>query len=249
MTILPDGRVLFAGGYSGHSTGPTYRTAEIYDPDLDSWSATSDMAEVRTRHTATLLTTGPNAGKVLLVGGSDRFPNNTATSGCELYDPASGSWSATGSLNESRSLHTATLLASGQILVVGGQVMVGTAHRDSAELYDPQSGTWSLVAPMGTPRANQTATLLLSGEIFIAGGAGGPGVSNPLATTEFYDPQTDTWSAAASMATPRHQHSAALLPDGQVIVVGGLSNGTILASTEIFDSESVPVELMSFSIE
>ncbi len=234
MTLLPDGRVLHAGGYNGHGSGPTYDTADIYDPAADSWSATATMAEVRTGHTATLLTTGPNAGKVLVVGGSDRAPSNTATSGCEVYDPASGTWSATGSLNESRSLHTATLLPSGKILVIGGQYTIGAVNRNSAELYDPSSGTWSLVTPMSVPRAGHTATFLVSGEVLVAGGATVGGGSGPHTASEIYDPQSDAWSAAASMAIPRTRHGAALLPDGRVIVVGGLSNGARLSSTEIF---------------
>ena len=249
VTLLPDGRLLFAGGYSGHSTGPTYQTAEIYDPNTDSWSGTGAMAEVRTGHTATLLTAGPNAGRVLVVGGSNRAPSNTATTGCELYDPSSGIWSATGSLHESRSLHTATLLPSGQVLVVGGQFTISATNRNSAELYDPQSGTWSLVAYMNVRRANQTATLLLSGDVLVVGGAMGPGFNSPLTAVEVYDPQSDSWSVAASMATPRILHNAALLPDGRIIVMGGLSNGAILSSSEIFDPGMVPVELMSFSIE
>ena len=246
LTLLPDSRVLHAGGYSGHGTGPTYHTADLYDPGTDSWSATGTMAEVRAGHTATLLTVGPAAGEVLVVGGSDRAPNNTATSGCELYDPATGAWSATGSLNESRSLHTATLLPSGQVLVVGGQSALGAVNRSSAELYDPENGTWSLTAPMTMPRALQSATLLLSGEVLVAGGIAVSGDNAALRSTEIYDPLADTWSADASMANPRGAHSAARLPDGRVIVVGGL-NGTPLAGTEIFtpgdsdrDGDGVP---------
>lgn len=235
LTRLPDGRVLHSGGYNGHGTGPTYNTADIYDPSMDSWSATGSMAAVRLGHRAILLTIGPNAGKVLVTGGSDRAPSNTSTSGCELYDPGSGTWSATGSLNESRNSHTATLLLSGQVLVVGGQITSDAVNRDSAELYDPQSGTWSLAAPTSGPRAHQTATLLLSGEVLVVGGTTGISGSSSLTTVEIYDPLSDSWSVAASMATPRLQHSAALLPDGRVIVVGGVSDGEIFSSTEIFD--------------
>lgn len=249
LTRLLDGRVLFAGGYSGHSSGPTYRSAEIYYPATDTWAATGDMASVRTGHSATLLTTGPNAGKVLVVGGSDRAASNVATSGCELFDTSSGTWSATGSLNESRSLHTATTLPSGAVLVVGGQYILGSGNRISTEIYDPVSGTWTSAASMPVPRANHSATLLLSGQVFVAGGATGPGTAGTLSRAEIYEPDSDSWSAAASMSTARLQHSAALLPDGRVIVVGGLSGGTILSSTEIYDPGVIGVELMSFTIE
>ncbi|MEE8525591.1 MAG: kelch repeat-containing protein, partial [Thermoanaerobaculia bacterium] len=201
-------------------------------------TSTSPTPELRSGcagHTATLLTTGPNAGRVLVVGGSDRAPNNTATIGCELYDPASGTWSVTGSLNESRSLHTATLLPSGQILLIGGQSALGAVNRSSAEIYDPDTGTWSLAAPMSEPRSVHTATLLLSGEVLVAGGITVSGGSDDTSSAEIYDPLSNSWSAAGSMATPRRSHSAALLADGRVIVVGGRSSGTLLSGSEIFD--------------
>ncbi|MEM7354531.1 MAG: kelch repeat-containing protein, partial [Acidobacteriota bacterium] len=233
MTLLPDGRVLMAAGYNGHSSGPTYDSAEIYDPATDSWSVTGFMAEVRAGHSATLLTKGPDAGKVLVVGGSDRAPSNLATTGCEIYDPATGTWSATGSLNESRSQHTATLLPSGEILVAGGQYKINTETRASAELYDPLSGTWALVAPMSEPRAHHSATLLPSGQILIAGGSTVSNGSGVLSTTEIYDSTLNTWSPAPSLTTSRILHGAALLADSRVIVIGGQDGGTRISSTEI----------------
>src|SRR6266513_3714758 len=82
-------------------------------------------------HTATLL---PN-GKVLVAGGGDI---NGIHASAELYDPASGAWSATGSLATARSGHTATLLPNGRVLAAGGGD--GGSIHASAELYDPASG-------------------------------------------------------------------------------------------------------------
>src|SRR4029077_3614336 len=89
----------------------------------------------RYAHTATLL---PN-GKVLVAGG---YGNTGYLSSTELYDPARGTWTATGSLNNARSYHTATLLPNGKVLVAGGFGIGGVFFR-SAELYDPVSGTWT----------------------------------------------------------------------------------------------------------
>ena len=116
-------------------------------------------------HTATLL---PN-GKVLVAGGY----NSGYLTSAELYDPASGSWSATGSLNTARQAHTATLLPNGKVLVAGGDN--GSGYLTSAELYDPASGSWSATGSLNTARYFHTATLLPNGKVLVAGGLNGSG--------------------------------------------------------------------------
>jgi hypothetical protein len=97
----------------------------------------------------------------------------------ELYDPESGSWKATGSLNVTRSQHTATLLPNGKVLVAGG-----FAELASAELYDPAIGTWSTTDDLATGRDRHTATLLHDGQVLVAGGANN---NNALLSAELYD--------------------------------------------------------------
>src|SRR5438034_3588093 len=111
-------------------------------------------------HRATLL---PN-GKVLVAGG---FGNGGYLASAELYDPLSGTWTASGSLGTKRADHTATVLPNGKVLVVGG---VYDTYLASAELYDPASGTWTATSSLVTERSNHTATLLLNGKVLVAGG-------------------------------------------------------------------------------
>jgi hypothetical protein len=234
-TLLPSGKVLVAGGDSATTSGgvnPSLASAELYDPATGTWTATGSLGTARGQYTATLLA----SGKVLAAGGRNTFtggvPFNYFASS-ELYDPATGTWTATGSLGTARTTHTATLLPSGKVLVAGGFYSLdggySAIYLTSAELYDPGTGTWTSTGSLGTARGSHTATLLSSGKVLVAGGAGNSGF---LASAELYDPATGTWAAMGSLATTRYGHTATLLPSGKVLVAGG-ANGVALA--ELYD--------------
>jgi hypothetical protein len=124
----------------------------------------------------------PN-GKVLVAGGYHNSPVSSLAS-AELYDPASGVWTATGNLVTSRDAHKATLLPDGEVLVEGGQQVGTFGSLASAELYDPASGTWTATSSLATGRIFHTATLLANGKVLVASGLGSRRLT---ASAELYD--------------------------------------------------------------
>jgi len=225
-TLLVSGKVLVAGG----DDGSFLLTAELYDPSANAWTAAAPMATSRNGHTANLLP----SGMVLITGGY----NNTYQAGAEVYDPVVNAWSSAGSLGTARQLHTATLLPNGRVLIAAGTGSVTSLA--SAELYDVgATGSWAHAALPAAPAADvgQSTTLLPSGEVLEAGGEGYSPTSAILSSAQRYDPATNTWSAAAPMATARAAHTATLLRSGEVLVAGGyydLQTHT-LASAERYD--------------
>src|ERR1035437_10985201 len=118
-TLLADGRVLVAGG--GNTAAPTFAataSAEIYDPASNSWTVAASMAGPRTLHTATLL----SDGEVLVAGGATAYTSSlgTVTASAEIYDPRADAWHATAPMSAARYIGSATSLANGRVLVVGG---------------------------------------------------------------------------------------------------------------------------------
>jgi N-acetylneuraminic acid mutarotase len=226
-TLLPDGKVLVAGGYDGHSN---LASAEVYDPASRTWATTGNLTAGRISYTATLL---PN-GKVLVAGGISGAIFETRSA--ELYDPATGIWTPTGSLNAGHYSHTATLLPDGRVLVVGG--FQQSSYRPPipmpvAELYDPATGTWSPTGNLITGRGNHTATLLPNGKVLVAGGESG----SPVASAELYDVASGTWTSTGNLNTARTGHTATLLLNGKVLVAAGGGTG-FLVSAELYDAGS-----------
>ncbi len=195
------------------------------------WTSTGNLGFARDLQTATLL---PN-GKVLVAGGQGIAPGSgNGFASAELYDPASGTWTATGSLIAARESHTATLLPNGKVLVAGGSA--GSGPLASAELYDPASGTWTATGSLTDAREVHAATLLPNGRVLVTGGFGTAGI---VALAELYDPASGTWTATGSLANARAEHTATLLPNGNVLVAGGIDSvGNRSASAELYDPAS-----------
>jgi WD40 repeat protein len=228
-TLLRDGKVLVAGGSSGAGMDLFFlANAELFDPVAGAFTPARSMGMARAGHTATLL----RNGKVLIAGDGGFGPT------AEIYDPAGDSFTPTGSMAFGRLGHTATLLPNGKVLVAG-------SRSATAEVYDPATGSFTLTGSMGTAREHHTATLLPDGRVLVVGGT--YFIQNPdgtftfvtLATAEVYDPTTGTFTPTGSMGTAREHHTATLLPDGRVLVVGGGASGGsfsgALATAEIYN--------------
>ena len=227
MTLLPNGKVLAAGG-GGYIVSYDYDildSAELYDPATGKWSITGRMNEPRFGHTATLL----SDGRVLVAG------SGTA----ELYDPATAIWSRTGSPISNRWGHTATLLQNGKVLVAGGYGVTSADgafdYLGSAELYDPATGTWSATGSLSDARCCHTATLLQDGRVLVAGGSNDLDDGVALTSAELYDPGAGGWTRTGAAILKGYPHAATLLPGGKVLVAG-LDEGNARAfSAELFD--------------
>ncbi len=218
--LLSDGRVLIVGGEGYEASA----SAELYDPKAGAFTATGPPITARYSHTATLLADG----RVLIVGGSNHDDPGVrrVASSAELYDPATGAFSQTGSTTTDRVDHKATLLTDGRVLIAGGSWRDG-----SAEVYDPKTGTFTRTGSMTTDREFHTATLLSDGRVLIAGGRA---VTANLASAELYDRKTGAFSPAGSMTSYRYLHTSTLLSDGRVLIAGGATGMGQLASAEMY---------------
>jgi hypothetical protein len=205
-------------------------TAELFDPVTATFAATTgSMVQARVSHTATLLSNG----KVLLTGGIQGVPPATTTlAEAELYDPAAGKFSQTaGSMATARQWHTATLLASGKVLVTGGLDSTGKSV-GTAELFDLTAQSFTpTTGNMVSPRAFHTATLLGDNTVLLAGGV--DTTNNAIASAEIYDPASGNFASTGGLVTARQQHTATLLQNGKVLVTGGLDTGA-LATAELY---------------
>lgn len=162
-TLLQNGEVLIAGGAdsSGYLT-----SAELYNPSTGTFTATGSLHTSRDLFTATLL----QDGEVLVAGGENTNLIAPFLTDAELYNPSTGKWSVTGSLNNGRYNHTATLLNNGEVLIAGGG-----AHLASAELYNPSTGKFKLTGSLNTGRTDHRTVLLNNGEVLTTGGYDGNG--------------------------------------------------------------------------
>jgi hypothetical protein len=222
--LLSNGEVLVAGG--NNNTDGYLSSAEVYNPSTGKWTLTGSMTVPRIGHDAVLL----QNGQVLVAGGANAStPLCTSLATAELYNPATGTWTATGSMKESvgRFLFTLTLLSNGKVLAAGG-ANCGNGGLLSAELYNPATGTWTATGTMTGGNQSTGAVLLQNGRVFVVG------------NDNLYNPSTGNWAAAAKDPIGG-EAPAVLLPNGDVFAAGTIQGDSIYnPSTEQWTTFAPP---------
>lgn len=193
-------------------------------PVADALEPTGSMSVARADHVAATL---PD-GRVLVAGGNSN--GGVSTSGAEFYDPATGAFAPTAPLVVARSRAGVATLADGRVLVVGGvrQTATGGEFLRSAEIYDPASASWNLTGSVtGNSSVGGPAIVsLLDGRVLVI----------TSSNSQWFDPATGMFSQAVELLTRRSGASAALLPDGRVLLSGGQDlSSTALTSADIWD--------------
>lgn len=215
LALLKDGRVMSAGGSllkDIMDAGGRSDEVEVLDPSSGSWQTAAPMS-IAPQH-LWLFTLEDGRVLALSRGGGD------TASFAETYGPAADIWTPLSSHDTSYRLADALQLHDGRLLVIGH-------NTPDDRVYNLSSDTWVSTGARADARTNFATTLLTDGRVLITGGED-PGRADyvPYAKTEVFDPATLLWVPGPDLATPRSDHSATLLPDGRVFLVGGLGLST-----------------------
>jgi len=250
-TLLDDGRVLVTGGFADWSAPLTnfvarlntaIQSAEIYDPVTNLWTPLPDMASRRAGHSQVKLADGT----VLVISGisggavtgqppfgSGQVPVYTTTT--EIFDPTTNQWSSAGVVTGT-GFGAASRLADGSVLFTGGLVPNFASYNAAIPttntfLYDSATGQWSVGPALLTPVAFHTQTTMRDGSVLVTGGMiGNLTTLAGTSATQSLEGATSTWTAGTDLgldpvlggtASPRGTHTATLLHDGSLLVLGG----------------------------
>jgi hypothetical protein len=222
--LLPDGRVLAAGGADDFAM-PAETSCEIYDPASETWQPTGSLAEGRVVTTAVLL---PN-GKVLVAGGQS---GSAVVGSAELFDPATDRWTTVAPLGTATTDHGSVLLTDGKVLVYGGATILSGTVTLRSEVFDPDTNLWAATGSTLTAHCCEEPVLLPSGQVLASSGS-----------PELYNPLSGIWKAAAGAATTGVNRTGMLLANGSALIVGGQNFGPPFAESQEFDEWAGAMEL------
>jgi Kelch motif protein len=234
---LLDGRVLVAGGYYDDGAGDHYlASAEVFNAATNSFSS-AGVGSMDTPRRGAAAAPLPD-GRVLVAGGSYDDGTEHFLASAEVFNPATGTFTAVNDMGVARVRAAAATLPGGRVLIAGGNN--GTIRLSSAEVFNPATGAFTPVSDMGAPRARAGAAPLPDGRVLLAGGTD----AAPLQSAEVFNPATNSFSSAGigAMGIARRAPATAPLPGGRVLVAGGSNDegGSehYLASAEVFDPGS-----------
>lgn len=241
---LPDGKVLISGGTTTVSNStPSQNSSEIYDPVSGNFTPAAPMLGARRYHAGITL----SDGRILVAGGAT-YVNSTYTSlaSAEIYDPASGQWSAVGNLSGTQYMAGGLALPNGRAMVFGA----GSNTSYSAEVFDPASGSFTRTGGMLYPATYFGMLALPDGRVLKMGGMTASGF---ITSVEIWNPATNTWSTAGNLLGGRAEIAPTLLANGKVLVAGGRNAGYNV-SAEIYDpatgtsvaTADLPEQIMSY---
>jgi len=252
-TLLPDGRVLIVGGWPEASAYPS--SSEVYDPATGVFSRSGNMTARHSFHAANLLRNGkvlitgdptaelydPATGDFTLAGPANNYGSASTVlltdgrvlipgiDGVSIYDINASSLQLVATWPGSYLYETASVLASGKVLIAGGEGAKYDATLNEASLFDPRNGTMESTGLMLFSRAFHTSTLLPGGHVLIVGGYDGDGYDTgvpSLTDGEDYDPSTGSFTSAGVLVRVRDGNTSTLLPDGRVLIAGGTFDTT-----------------------
>ncbi len=219
---MKDGNVLALGGVGKEAWQP-HKSLEVFKPQSNSWSVLGlALAKGRALASATSL----NSGKVIIAGGYDgkAWMDSVVT-----FDPKAGTLAIQNTkLGEARCAHSATLTGNGRVLLVGGTCGTSCDLKGN-ELYNPTTGKVTSVSHSGSPPNNHRAVGLSDGRVLVTGGSALKGLTKAVV---FEAAGVGSWTTLPSMKHGRASHSATLLPDGSVLVVGGEAGGLAVNKAE-----------------
>ncbi len=230
VTLGKDERVVMAGGVEWFNEHwiPVDRV-DVYRTATHSWSVGAPLKDARSDQAAVTL----KDGRVMVIGGNF---NTTLLRSVEIYDATSNMWKRAAELPRPRTQHTAITLRDGTVLVLGGVDSDGGAT-NTTFIYDPATDKWSQGPNMTVPRLQHATVLLPNGDVLLAGGDG-----LAAGTSEIYLAREKRFEATGLLMEPRLVAQIAALPDGRVVLTGGLppqmAEYRPMSSTEIWDPVS-----------